>query len=200
MNIHDILHNRWVQRGKWLATAVMMALVAILFLNNVVQIEAQGRTGDGDTIYRGNVTINGRLLSFGPVMIGPGGSIGVYNSDGDMVSKLDAYGNISATGRITAAGFNSDDLVRGYGDSQAFLVGSMAVPTVTVTGTATVATGPYALRSGACSLAVVPTTTMSYCAINETVGGNLEIVVYQTDDTVATVGAPLTWFAWVEEE
>ena len=181
-----------------IVVAVFVPLVVMLFLNSVVSIEAQGRT-DSDTIYRGGVQINGRLLAFGPVMIAPGGSLGIYNSDGDMVGGIDAYGNITATGRITATGVNSDNLVRGYDDSQAFMIGSMAVPTVTITGRDIVATGPYALRSGACSLAMVPTTTVSYCALNVTVLGEVEIVAYQADGSVAIVPATITWFAWVEE-
>lgn len=197
--MNKIFSNRWYRLGRGLLVALIVPLVILLFLNSVFSIEAQGRTTDGDTIYRGSVTVNGRLLAFGPVMVGPGGSLGIYNSDGDMVSKLDAYGNITATGRIAAAGVDSDNLVRGYDDTQAYLIGSLAVPTVTVTGTAVVATGTYALRSGTCSLAVVPTTTVSYCAVNQTVGGNLEVIVYTSADAVATVPAPLTWFAWVEE-
>jgi hypothetical protein len=197
--MNKLFEHKWFVRGRALVATIMVALVAILFLNNVVQIEAQGRTGDSETIYRGSVTVNGRLLTFGPVMVGPGGSLGVYNSDGDMVSGLDAYGNITATGRITAAGVNSDDLVRGFDDTQARLVGSLAAVTTTITGTAVVATGPFDLMSGTCSLTIVPTTTVSYCALNETVGGNLEVIVYTAADAVATVPATLTWFAWVED-
>lgn len=196
-----IFMNSWVRRGRGVALALLVALAMVLFLNSIVSIEiteAQGRT-DSDTFYRGNLTINGRLLTFGPVMIGPGGTIGIYNSDGDMVSGLDAYGNITTTGVITAAGLSSDQLVRGYDDSQAHLVGSMAV-SVTVTGTAQVAAGPYALRSGSCSLAMVPTTTLSYCAIDNTAGGGIQVIVYQSNGTVATLPAPLTWFAFVEPE
>jgi hypothetical protein len=195
----QLFKHKWFLRLRAVVVTLMVALIAILFLNSVVQIEAQGRTPDSETIYRGSLTVNGRVLAFGPVMVGPGGSIGIYNSDGDMVSGLDAYGNITATGRITAAGMNSDDLLRGFEDTQAKLVGSLAAVTTTITGTAVVATGPFNLMSGTCSLAAVPTTTVNYCALNETVGGNLEVIVYTSGDAVATTGAPVTWFAWVED-
>lgn len=197
-----LFNHKWVQRGRGLALTLLIVLAMGLFLNSMISIEiteAQSGRDDSDTIYRGNLRVNGRLLTFGPAMIGPGGTIGIYNSDGDMVSGIDAYGNITATGSITAAGFSSDDLVRGYDDSQAHLVGSLAV-TTTITGTAVVSTGPYALRGGSCSLAMVPTTTLSYCAIDNTAGGGIQVIVYQSNGTVATLPAPLTWFAFVEPE
>lgn len=188
-------------RGNMVAMVIVAALAAVLLLNGVM-VEAQQSDGGGrssDTVIRGGLTVAGKLLALGPVQIGPGGSIGVYNSDGDPVARFDAAGNFSTTGVITAAGFPITNLLRGFDTTPVQLVGSITVPTTTITGTAVVADGPWDLISGNCSLTAVPTTTVSSCVVVE-MGGDLFVNVYKADNTLATVGADLSWFAWVEEE
>lgn len=173
-------------------------LIAVVTLAMGGRLLAQERTPAGETLLRGGVTIAGRLLALGPVMVGNGGSLDVYNSSGELAARLDSAGNLTATGSITAAGVSSDDLVRGFGENTARLIGSLAVPTTTVTGTAVVGTGT--IMSGNCSLAQVPTTTRSFCTISTLSNNNIVLTVYQTNNSVATLPATVAWFAWVVEE
>lgn len=193
--------SKRLTRGNMLVMVIVAALAAVLLLNGVM-VEAQQNDGGGrssDTVIRGGLTVSGKLLALGPVQIGPGGSIGIYNADGDAVARFDEAGNFSTTGVITAAGFSSDDLVRGFETATVQLVGSIAVPTTTITGTAVVDSGAWRLISGNCSLMAVPTTTVASCAVVE-LAGDIVVNVYKADNTLATVGAPISWFAWVEEE
>jgi len=189
------------KRGAWSALSVIISVVALLILSGALQTAAQtSPPRNGYTVFRDGLTVGGKLTTVGPVRIGGSGSIGIYNTSGDQVMAIDSAGNITTTGNITTAdGFTTADLVRGFGQT-ARLVGSMAVPTTTVTGTAVVATGPFSgIMSGNCSLQMVPTTTVSYCALS-VVGGNIMAVVYNTNMAVATEPAVISWFAWVEDE
>ena len=193
--------KKWLTRGNMAAVSILMGLAAVLLLNGIL-VEAQqsdGASRSSDTVIRGGLTVSGKLLALGPIQIGPGGSIGVYNADGDAVARFDAAGNFTTTGVITAAGFSSDELLRGFETTTVQLVGSIAVPTTTVTGTAVVDEGPWDLISGNCSLMTVPTTTVASCVVVD-LGGDIVVNVYKADNTLATVGADLSWFAWVEEE
>lgn len=195
------MNKQLLRRGFWSAVSVLISVAALLLLSGALQTAAQtSPVRSGYTVFRDGLVIGGRLTTVGPVRIGGSGSLGIYNTTGDMVMAIDSAGNISTTGNITTAdGFTTADLVRGF-DQTARLVGSMTVPTTTVTGTAVVATGPFSgIMSGNCSLQMVPTTTVSYCALS-VVGGDMVAVVYDTSMAVATEPAVISWFAWVEDE
>lgn len=183
---------------------LLPVIVAVLFMTLINATLTSAQTSavrNGYTVFRDGLIVAGRLTTVGPVRIGGGGTIGVYNTDGDMVMAVDSVGNITTTGNITTvSGFSTTNLVRGFSTATARLVGSITVPTTTVTGTAVVAIGPFSeLTSGNCSLQIVPTTSVSSCAL-DVVAGDLVANVYDANNNLAINPAAISWFAWVEDE
>lgn len=191
-----------IKMKRWGYTAVSL-LVAVVFvwLLQAMMAQAQPIMNDpGNTTFRGNLTVRGALEARGPVQVGSGGSIEVRNSQGVMVAGLDSWGNVTATGQISTAAFSTANLVRGYADSRARLIGSLNPPTVTVTGTTTVFSGSsITLISSVCSLSAIPTTTVSHCYVHQT-NNDILLTVRDGNNNEATVPAVVNWHAYVEGE
>lgn len=185
-----------IQRLFLVALPIVISVAAMLLLNTV-RTEAQSSGRTSYTVFRDGLMVIGQFTTVGPMRIGNGGSISIHNSSGNAIMDVDSSGNISTTGVITASGFTSTDMVRGFGQP-ARIIGSLVVPTTTVTGTAVVANGPFQLVGGSCSLAMVPTTNVASCALN-TFAGDLVVTVYKANMDVATAPATISWFAYVED-